>query len=138
MSTPLVQAKLTSVLNNDPALNISLQAGITYLRARISSNLPITAAEMNLLFNTWNTISNHTHTIIDTVGIKTYGNNNPPGYPITPGTQLSKVTQPPINFAGPVNAVSTSSIIMATKHNEIRSKLTGSLYHTHSWVDRAS
>jgi hypothetical protein len=135
---PSIQAKLTSVFNNDPAANLSLQAGINYLRVRITSNLPITASEMNILFNTWNVINNHTHTIIDTVGVKTYGNTNPSGYSTTPGTQLTKVTEPSTNFAGPVNAVTTSSIILAAKHNEIRSKLTGSLNHTHSWVDQAS
>lgn len=106
---------------------------IATLRTSISVGQVITASNINTLASFINNWLGHYHSYTDAYQLATYGNNGDRN-----NYYESKTTSTVVSAPASITAINTSTVITATKHNEIRSVTDNLGHHYHTINDRIS
>ena len=123
----------TSTLVNTIDINT-----VNNLKASMIVGAVIEASHINTLLNMYNTLLGHYHTYTDRIQEATFG----AGYGDNPGAgdrtlyEESKSTGTPYAISGSITEVAASTIINASKHNEIALKSRQFQNHYHQIDDR--
>ena len=122
----MAQTERSPKTNNYPS-----NSPISGLRSQITSGATVDAADINGLINLINGWIGHTHTYDDAYQLATYGNN---------GDRTDYYVDKTTNYTGfaYINGVTSSNIITAAKHNEMRDRCNSLRGHSHSIDDRTS
>jgi hypothetical protein len=127
---------LTTIMNNSTTFTNSIKSRIIGLRANFVQNKVVTASDLNGIIQIWNEFNNHTHNLQDVYGTKSYGNINPPSYPVFPGRAEMTNSVFSSLIGTTIGTVGSSDKVSSQKHNEIRFKLSSGMNHSHLWQDR--
>jgi len=108
--------------------------GITYTTAQIDTLLAsfeagdiITKAAVDILLDYYNDITDHNHTVVDSVNAKTFGNTGS-------GSSTTDTVDAAVLNAVPADP-GVSTTVTASKHNEIRNAVNSLRGHVHNWED---
>lgn len=119
----------------ETAISVTPTADITTiaaLRTTMAAGSVITANNINTLASFINNWLGHYHTYNDAYSLKTYGNTG------SSSPTVSKNTSTLIGAPTTISAVTNSTIIAATKHNEFRSVSNTLAHHYHTIDDRTA
>ena len=109
-------------------------AGITYTTADIDTLLNsfdagdlITRSAIQTLLDYYDDITDHNHTVVDSVNAKTFGNTGS-------GSSTTDTVDAAVLNAVPADP-GVSTTVTASKHNEIRNAVNSLRGHVHNWED---
>ena len=103
------------------------EANIDTLLASFEAGDIITKAAVDILLDYYADITDHTHTVVDLINSKTFGN--------TGGSSETTDTVDAASLTATPTDPGTNSTVTASKHNEIRNAVNSLRGHVHNWED---
>lgn len=106
------------------------QNTINYLKGVMVAGAIINASDINSLISLWNSFNSHYHQTSDAYQLATFGNNGDRNNYY----QTTNTDGP--NLPGDIGGVNNSTVIAATKINELINGMANGANHSHTWPDR--